>query len=178
MKLYHSFVEMGKCDFSEIGRKEISGESGVYMILDLNSMEKYIGSSRNINKRINDHITALNNNRHWNKFFQELWNKSNHDDFVVIVLEFTDENKRLEREEYYINHYGIDKLLNRTKSVAEPMPHNKRAIKQIDPITNDVIKCFSSIADACIEFKTSASNISRSLKDNTLTAVGFVWQYC
>mgnify|MGYP003405240184 CR=1 FL=1 len=75
-------------------------DSGIYLIQcgDI----KYVGQSRDINKRIIQHKSNLKNNRHANIYMQRLWNKYS-EQFEFIVIEYCNINELDDNEIYWIN---------------------------------------------------------------------------
>lgn len=54
-------------------QKDLKGKTGVYLILI--GPHKYVGSSKNLYKRLCDHRAKLNRNAHENSYIQNAWNK-------------------------------------------------------------------------------------------------------
>lgn len=88
---------------------------GVYAIKDKIKDRIYIGSSKNLYNRINEHKNALSNNKHSNPFLQNHVNKYGIDSLYVEVLEtnkyknFTDLHKA---EQKHLDIYYGDKCFN------------------------------------------------------------------
>jgi group I intron endonuclease len=86
---------------------------GIYQIKNNINNKIYIGSSKDITKRWNNHITNLNNNTHHSYKLQNDWIKYNIKDFSFSILEIIyDDKKLLVREQFYIDQYDIEKLYN------------------------------------------------------------------
>jgi group I intron endonuclease len=60
---------------------------GIYKIINTTSNKFYIGSSKQLNKRIIDHFSRLRNNIHKNKFLQRAFNKYGESSFKIEILE-------------------------------------------------------------------------------------------
>lgn len=75
--------------------------SGIYII----RIERYIyiGSAHNLNKRKSAHKIMLRDNKHTNKFLQNVYNK--YLVFSFEVLEYCGVSVIIEREQYYLDHY-------------------------------------------------------------------------
>jgi len=80
-------------------------KSGIYKIANKTTNKIYIGSAVNIDKRWNIHINELDKNIHSNSYLQNAWNKYGREDFIFLVIENTDRNKKIliEREQYYLD---------------------------------------------------------------------------
>ena len=78
---------------------------GVYKIINLVNDKIYIGSSKDIVRRWNDHIRSLETNIHANQHLQNAWNKYGRKCFKFEIIEQCDEQYQFEREQYYIDLY-------------------------------------------------------------------------
>ena len=78
-------------------------EPGVYMVKNLVTGEKYIGQSKTPYKRKGEHMSAkrktLNNTNQW---LNEDLNKYGREAFIFGIIEHCEEERLLEREQYYI----------------------------------------------------------------------------
>lgn len=79
---------------------------GIYQITHLSSCRVYIGSSNHIYKRWGAHRSALNNNRHENRYLQFAWNKYGEDQFRFEIVELVDKVNIAEREKYWMDKTG------------------------------------------------------------------------
>ena len=70
---------------------------GIYLIRCKSENKIYIGQSKNIKKRYNDHIRKLKLNIHPNCYLQEAFNKYGGDDFSCEIL-FLLEEKQFSRQ--------------------------------------------------------------------------------
>lgn len=83
----------------------IDATSGVYCIKNNTNGMIYIGSSStNIRKRIRKHLSLLSMRQHWNKKFQEDYNKFGKEDFSYTLLEKCENNVK-DRETFFIQKY-------------------------------------------------------------------------
>ena len=78
---------------------------GIYCINNTANNKKYIGLSRDIRRRWNEHKSDLRNNKHNNIYLQREWNIYGEDVFEFIIVELCDPSKICEREQYYIVEY-------------------------------------------------------------------------
>lgn len=80
--------------------------SGIYAIINKINGKKYIGSSKSVNYRWNQsHRNELRKNQHCNNHLQNAWNKYGEAGFEFQVIEECNEEKLLEREGHWIEHY-------------------------------------------------------------------------
>lgn len=78
---------------------------GIYCIENTTNGKKYIGLSRNIEQRWNEHLSKLRRGKHGNVYLQRAWNNCGEDAFKFYIVELCDSNALSEREEYYIAKY-------------------------------------------------------------------------
>jgi len=79
--------------------KELKGKSGIYGFLSKTSNKLYIGSSNNLNIRINNHIKGTQSNI----LLQRAINKYNLQDFILIIFEYHDAENLITREQFYLD---------------------------------------------------------------------------
>jgi len=80
---------------------------GVYSITNLINGKIYIGSSVDIKQRHYEHISDLRRNVHHSIHLQRAWNKYSEDDFKFEIIELViDNDKLLEREQYWMDYYN------------------------------------------------------------------------
>jgi group I intron endonuclease len=75
---------------------------GIYILLNKNSGERYIGSSINIEKRVNDHFSALRKGKHCNSRIQEGFNDSGEESFTFFILQQCPEECLVQEEQSQI----------------------------------------------------------------------------
>lgn len=78
---------------------------GVYLIINKVNSKVYVGSAKNVRKRILLHLSDLRKNQHHSKHLQRVYNK-HRDIFIVKLLETVKIPGQLrKRELYWINFY-------------------------------------------------------------------------
>ena len=86
--------------------------SGIYKITNLLNGKVYIGQSKNIYLRKQQHFVALRRGYHENKLMQADWNRNSRG-FRFDVVELCPLDKLNDREQYWIQHYdSIEKGYN------------------------------------------------------------------
>ncbi len=98
---------------------------GIYRIHSKNDDKNYVGSSKNIERRLEKHhLSLLRKNKHWNKYLQSAWNKYGELNFEFIpVEEVHEESNLLDREDYWMIRYKtLDRnfgynLVNATRTI-------------------------------------------------------------
>lgn len=86
---------------------------GIYKIQNNISGKLYIGSSKNIQKRLRSHKSMLRCNNHHSQHLQNSYNKNGVDSFTFCKIENCEPDELLIREQYY-----FDKLLKADKYVS------------------------------------------------------------
>jgi len=102
------------------GGNEMSTQiMGIYKIENKINGKVYIGSSKNVGKRLKEHQRLLNRNKHLNDYIQDDWNKYGKDAFEFNIIEELDNlNELFTKERFYIikfNSLNRDKGYNITK---------------------------------------------------------------
>ena len=102
-------------DYKDKLFKFISKTSGIYVITNIKTGEKYIGQSKNIYQRINNHKSLLRNHRHIYKngqpsLLQKEWDKYGDQNFVFDILQFCKVSELNNYEKYWINFYKTNRL--------------------------------------------------------------------
>ena len=98
-------------------------KSGVYAIKNISTGKMYIGSTKmTFQKRLQHHVSLLRINKHKNKYLQNAYNKHTEYDFEILILEITNKNDTLQKEQYYldnnINLYNINPLATGTPNLS------------------------------------------------------------
>lgn len=75
---------------------------GIYSIFNIINNKQYVGSSKNIRRRIKEHYRDLQNNKHHSQPLQNAWNKYGKYSFEFKILEITDNLN--EKEQYWIDY--------------------------------------------------------------------------
>ena len=78
---------------------------GIYCITNKINDKKYIGLSRDIRRRWNEHKSDLRNNNHANIYLQREWNIYKEDSFEFSIIELCEPYEICDREKYYIDKY-------------------------------------------------------------------------
>lgn len=92
--------------------KVLNEKCGIYIITNLTNGKRYIGSAKNLRKRLYDHVWDLDKKIHPNNYLQNSWNKYGKDNFEYGILEYCEEDIRLVRETFYINTLNPEYNLN------------------------------------------------------------------
>lgn len=99
----------------------LNEKCGIYIIINTVNGKRYIGSSKNIYDRLCEHKSNLKNNKGHNVHLQAAWNKYGEDKFICCAIEFCEELKRFDREQYYINCFHPE--YNLTENVVANTGH-------------------------------------------------------
>jgi group I intron endonuclease len=97
-------------------------KSGVYAIVCRSNNKFYIGSSKNITKRLDHHFKHLKKGNHRNPHLQNAWNLFGEDNFYYLIIDYSENN--IEREQYWIDEtkcYLREIGFNNTKKANAPL---------------------------------------------------------
>lgn len=86
-----------------IGKREDWNKSGIYQISNRINDRVYIGSTKNLRDRYRHHKRQLIKGNNPSLLLQRFCSKYGINTLIFSVLEIVEENKLLEREEYYLN---------------------------------------------------------------------------
>lgn len=75
---------------------------GIYKITCMGNGKVYVGQSIRIKQRWKEHQSDLKNNKHYNHYLQNAYNKYGKNSFKYEILEQCPKTKLNEREEFYI----------------------------------------------------------------------------
>lgn len=85
--------------------RRLTGITGVYSLMCLDSGKRYIGSGLDIGSRLRFHHENLVAGIHSNDKLIDAWNQSTPDSWVGDLVEETAPHERAAREAYWISHY-------------------------------------------------------------------------
>lgn len=102
--------------------------SGVYWIYQI-SLDRavYVGSSKELSRRLSGHLNKLNKGKHPNRHLQSTWNKYGADDFLVEVLEECRIERLIEREQFWMDVMPTPPTCNTDGPAAAPMLGQKQS---------------------------------------------------
>ncbi len=139
---------------------------GVYFIKNIKNNKIYIGSSKDINLRIDTHFKNLNRNLHKNKKLQYSYNKYKRNSFIYGVLEITKnitKHELIELEFKYIKEYCKDILYNLIYDNPNNISENWCKSNYLLDLNGNIIKEFTSLENV-----RKFINYSYQLSTNTV----------
>jgi len=80
--------------------------SGIYIIRNKIDSRVYVGSSKNLKRRLERHFSELRMNKHCNKYLQRFVNKYSINNVYYEILENCEVSFLLEKEIYYVSKYN------------------------------------------------------------------------
>lgn len=84
-------------------RPKLTGQSGIYCIINHENGNFYVGSSRRLASRWSAHRRALETGKHEGLGMQRAWNKYGPDVFSFEMLEYCEPADLIPREQHYID---------------------------------------------------------------------------
>ncbi|MGL4426053.1 MAG: GIY-YIG nuclease family protein [Cetobacterium sp.] len=137
---------------------------GIYSIVNLKNKKIYIGSSKHVEGRWSQHHSELRGGYHPNKHLQNSWNKYGEELFSFELMEETNIESLLSREQSYIDLFydGSKKCFNANPtSTIPPIKTDKCALYTLD----GAFCCEFLSMRECAEFVgVDESSISRAAK--------------
>lgn len=171
------------------------GYSGIYCLINIKNGKRYVGSSKNIAKRIWEHRANLRHNSHDNRHLQNAWNKYGEKCFDFFVLEKCNIEELIEREQFYIDtlkpeYNQIFKIVKPeyTEETRKKMSESRKLgfergtvvvyqnkpIRQFD-LNGNFIKEFPNIKTAAKETGINRSLINKFLSGTYKKGGGYLW---
>lgn len=83
---------------------------GIYKIENTINKKKYIGSSVHINKRLNNHRSALKRNNHDNQYLQNSFNKYSENSFIFEIIKECNLDELVVFENKYIKLFNSNNI--------------------------------------------------------------------
>lgn len=124
----------------ELAARRLSGQRGVYEILNRVEGRSYIGSAADIGGRLTTHLQQLHNGTHANPALLSAWRRHGAASFEFRVIETVPDHRLREREAFHINQRRtyLDGY-NRTKDGegVKPPPSTVRSSFQPPPLVTN-----------------------------------------
>ena len=100
----------------------MQGKAGVYLIYCHKTSMAYVGSSKNVARRLTSHRHSLRHSIHGNSHLQSAWDKYGEQTFSMGLLEPCSEGEQLQREQVWIDIWlGAGASYNRQPRAESPV---------------------------------------------------------
>lgn len=161
--------------------------SCIYCIFSKEKMIPYIGSTVNLQRRIQRHREGLRKNSHFSKYLQRVFNKYSKDDIWIFVIEECDELNIQDKERFWIEYFdSIQNGFNASYDTQRNFVNEdiKKIIKEKNSkpilmfnLDGSLLKEFSSVKDAAMFVNDQSTNISACCNERLRWVKGFVFRY-
>ncbi len=174
----------------------------IYKITNNVTGKIYIGSAVNFRKRKNAHLSALQNNRHENRYLQRAYNSSK-ESFVFEIIEelhTTIKEDIIKKEQYYLDRFkpdynikkladsslGVKRSLNTrlkmsqaSKGKPKSLQHRLKLTKPIVQFSLDYkqLQTYISATEAAKILQLNRRSINNCLKGRAFTSGNYIWKY-
>ena len=151
----------------------------IYAILNLINNKKYIGSTKNLEKRKSKHLSLLRNQKHHSLSLQSAFNKYGEDNFVFVSLkEITDntelrkvEQEFLDKFKTYNKKYGY----NMSNDSGFPSTSRRRVLQYTKG--GVLVNIYTDCVKASEAVQCNSSGISKCCREGYRFYKGFLWFY-
>lgn len=156
----------------------MQNKSGVYRIRNILNNDCYIGSAIKLVDRKNTHYSALRRNIHHSIILQNAVNKYGINNFSFELIEYTDKNSLIIKEQHYIDtllpKYNICKIAGNSLG---RISTRKIAILQYD-LQGNLVREWDCLQRIMEGFNLSNSTkISHCCQGKRNKCYGYVWRY-
>jgi len=161
--------------------KDNKYKSGIYCITNIVDNRIYIGSTQCFKRRFSEHLKSLTDNTHNNPHLQKFINKYGIDSIKFYILEITDLDNLLIKEQYYLDNYiSFNKDFNICKIAGIPPNYNRQFtendIKYIAELYNSGKSC-CQIADLLFNNRNKRKIISDIIRGESYSEYKELFNY-
>lgn len=155
---------------TNIQRGQFTNICGIYKLYFDNDNRFYIGSTNDLQERLQAHTRAINKQKHFNRYFQRLCLKLGVENLKYEILAKCPQEYLLKMEQWF-----IDKLkpeLNLAKTVGRPPANRKRGYKMSEEAKQNISKAKTGQKIDRSNYTHSEetlNKISQSLKGRVIT---------
>ena len=155
---------------NSIKRGQYTNVCGIYKLYFDNDDRFYIGSTNDLQERLQAHVRAVNKQKHFNKYFQRLCLKLGIENIKYEILAKCPQEYLLKMEQWF-----IDKLkpeLNLAEKVGRPPVNRKRGYKMSEEAKQNISKAKTGKKVDRSNYTHSEetlNRISQSLKGRVIT---------
>lgn len=142
----------------------------IYRILNTQTNDFYVGSTRNFTRRKADHLHRLRRGKSTNTILQKAWNKYGSECFIFEILEEFQIGDLIEREQFYID------TLSPKYNVRIAADLNIKPIVQLS-LDGEEIQNWSSMSEASEVLNIGLSSLSECCHNKIKSTHGYKFQF-
>lgn len=164
-------------------------DSCVYMILNINTMQFYIGSTKNIQNRLRKHRYRLTTDKrkHWNYKLRMMKEQKEFLYWGILKKTFDLEKVELMLLRKYKNNFeelilnlveDTQRVFLSSKAKEKIRESNKKYMKKVYAysVKGDFYKSFESVTSAAAYFGIQRGNIRKCIREDIVTIGGYVFR--
>ena len=155
---------------NSINRGQYTNVCGIYKLYFTNDKRFYIGSTNDLQERLQAHVRAIKKQKHFNKYFQRLCLKIGVENLKYEILAKCPQEYLLKMEQWFIDKLNPE--LNLAETVGRPPVNRKRGYKMSEEAKQNISKAKTGKKVDRSNYTHSEetlNKISQSLKGRVIT---------
>ena len=120
----------------DITRSQYTNVSAIYKLYFNNDDRFYIGSTNNLQERLQAHVRAIDKRKHFNRYLQRLCLKLGVENLKYEIITKCTEDKLLELEQYYIDNLKPE--LNLCDIAGRPPKNRRKGYKMSEEVKRNI----------------------------------------
>ena len=118
--------------------------AGIYKIENIQNNKKYLGSSKDVKSRLENHKTTLKRGKHHNAHLQSAWNKYGEHSFTFEIIDYCEEKHKFDLEQNEIDKYDFTTLYNINNRVDKINQNGRKKDLLLLDLKGNLVEYFES----------------------------------